>query len=137
VHKLVIITLLVLLISLLTMSVVTTSLSDSLPSSIPKLDTSSINWVIFSVCFQDAVEAKGFWGHFNGASTCPVNSTIPGTMMPGGSVATTARSAMTPEELAAAQSQWDKDKQSEKSLLTQTIPDSTLIQIHSKKSVKE
>ena len=119
------------------MSVATTSLSDSLPSSIPKLDASGVNWVIFSVRFQDAVEAKGFWGHFDGASTRPVDSTIPGTTTPGGSVATAARSAMTPEELVAAQSQWDKDERSAKSLLTQKIPDSTLIRIHSKKSVKE
>ena len=119
------------------MSVATTSLSDSLPSSIPKLDASGINWVIFSLHFHDAVEAKGFWGHLDGTSTRPINSTIPGTMTPGGSVATAEKPAMTPEELAGAQSQWVKDGRSAKSLLTQKIRDSTLIRIHSKKSVKE
>ena len=47
---------------------------------------------------------------------------------------------MTPEELAAAQSQWDKDEHAAKSLVTllmKKIPNSTLIQIHSKKSVRE
>jgi len=48
---------------------ITTSLSDSLPSSIPKLDASGLNWAIFSVCFQDAIEAKGFWSHFDGTSS--------------------------------------------------------------------
>ena len=42
------------------MSVTTTSLSDSLPSSIPKLDASGLNWAIFSVHFKDTIQAKGF-----------------------------------------------------------------------------
>jgi len=50
------------------MSVAATSLSDSLPSSIPKLDATGVNWAIFAVRFQDAVEAKGFWGHFDGST---------------------------------------------------------------------
>ncbi|KAF8197360.1 hypothetical protein BJ912DRAFT_1078178 [Pholiota molesta] len=45
-----------------------TSLSDTLPSSIPKLDATGMNWAIFSMCFQDAVEVKGFWDHFDGSS---------------------------------------------------------------------
>jgi len=52
-------------------TVTTTSLSDTLPSSIPKLDASSINWAIFSIRFQDAIEAKGFWNHFDGKSIRP------------------------------------------------------------------
>ena len=43
------------------MSVTTTSLSDSLLSSIPKLDASGLNWAIFSVCFKDMIQSKGFW----------------------------------------------------------------------------
>ena len=85
-HKLIIITLLMLMMSLFTMSVATNSLSDSLPFSIPKLDAVGINWIIFSVHFQDAVEANDFWGHFDGTSTHPVDSSIPGTTTPGGSV---------------------------------------------------
>ena len=53
------------------MSTTTTSLSDTLPLSIPKLDASGINWAIFSVCLQDTIEAKGFWNHFDGSSTRP------------------------------------------------------------------
>ena len=54
------------------MSTTTTSPSDSLSSSVPKLESTGMNWAIFSVHFQDAVEAKGFWGHFDGTTTCPV-----------------------------------------------------------------
>ena len=42
-----------------------------------------------------------------------------------------------PDELAASQYQWDKDEHSAKSLLTQKIPDSTLMCIHTKKTVVE
>ena len=45
-----------------------TALADTLPSSIPKLDSSGMNWAIFSLCFQDAIEAKGYWGHFDGTT---------------------------------------------------------------------
>jgi hypothetical protein len=58
-------------------SVITTSLSDSLPSSVSKLDATGINWAIFFVRFQDAVEAKGFWGHFDGSVPCPKLSATP------------------------------------------------------------
>src|SRR5258708_9850416 len=101
------------------MSVTTTSLSDILPSSIPKLNATGINWAIFSVRFQDAVEAKGFWGHFDGTSMCPELST-----------------SATANE-TAAKNQWEKDEQSAKSLLIQKIPNSTLMRVHSKTSVKE
>ncbi|KAF8808860.1 hypothetical protein BYT27DRAFT_7095896 [Phlegmacium glaucopus] len=55
---------------------INTPLSDSLPLSIMKLDSSGLNWAIFSVCFQDAIEAKGFWGHFNGTSPHPSTISI-------------------------------------------------------------
>jgi hypothetical protein len=37
----------------------------------------------------------------------------------------------------AAVDKWDKDKRSAKSLLTQKIPDSTLMRVHNKQTVKE
>ena len=89
------------------MSITTASLSDSLPSSIPKLDATGINWAIFAVRFQDAVEAKGFWGHFDGSIPRPTP-------------------AATADEMAAMQ-QWDKDERSSKSLLTQKIPVKVLL----------
>ena len=118
------------------MSTTTTSLSDTLPSSIPKLDASGINWAIFSVRLQDAIEAKGFWNHFDGSSTRPEQTYTAVVTATDGS--TSGGNSIIPDtELAASQSQWDKDERSAKSLLTQKIPDSTLMHIHTKKTVVE
>jgi len=78
------------------MSIVTTSLSDSLPSSIPKLDSTGLNWAIFSVRFQDAIEAKGFWGHFDGSEPRPVVSAA--TTTAEGDEDAQTRLAETPED---------------------------------------
>ncbi len=52
----------------MSVTMLTASLSNSLPSSVPKLDASGFNWAIFLVHFQDTIEAKGFWGHFDGSN---------------------------------------------------------------------
>ena len=123
-------------------SVTTTSLADTLPSSVPKLDASGLNWAVFSLRFQDAVEAKGYWGHFDGTSersTAPKLEDLPATTAVAGETTTDAPAPTTPsaEDLAAATNQWNKDERSAKSLLTQKIPDSALMRIQNKKSVKE
>ncbi|CAA7262723.1 unnamed protein product [Cyclocybe aegerita] len=133
------------------MSTATTSLSDTLPSSVPKLDVSGLNWAIFAVRFQDAVEAKGFWGHFIGTDPRPVPAATPtpaptpATVTAGAATAAVvgaapptigATATPTAAEIAAME-KWDKDKRAAKSLLTQRIPDSTLMRIHSKKTVFE
>ncbi|KAK0433213.1 uncharacterized protein EV420DRAFT_1489364 [Desarmillaria tabescens] len=100
-------------------SSVTTSLTDSLPGSVPKLDASGLNWAVFSIRFRDAVEPKGFWGHFDGTTPRP-----------------TASSPPTQAEHTAIEA-WDKDERSARSLLTQKIPDSTLMRVHSKTTVRE
>ena len=101
------------------MSATTTALADTLPSSVPKLDSTGSNWTVFLFRFQDAVDAKGFWGHFDGSSPKPELSDD----------ATEAQ--------LAAKTQWEKDERSSKSLLTQKLPDSTMVLIHSKTTVKE
>ena len=53
------------------MSASTTALADTLPPSIPKLDPTGSNWTVFLFRFQDAIDAKGFWGHFDGTSKMP------------------------------------------------------------------
>ena len=68
---------------------------------------------------MDAVEAKGFWNHFDGSSTAPVLS----------ATATAAE--------IEAKNQWDKDERSAKTLLTQKLPDSTVLETHSLKTVRE
>ena len=56
-------------------AVTTSSLSDTLPLTVPKLDAEGDNWAIFYVCFMDTVEAKGFWSHFDGSLLPPVTTT--------------------------------------------------------------
>ena len=56
----------------------------------------------------------------------------------GSNGAKTGGDEITPaDELSKLQLQWDKDERSAKSLLTQKIPDSTLMRIHTKKTVVE
>jgi len=33
-----------------------------------------VNWTAFSIRFEEAIEAKGFWGHFDGNTPCPVRA---------------------------------------------------------------
>ena len=122
-------------------SVTTTSLADTLLLSVPKLNASGLNWAVFSLRFQDAIEAKGYWGHFDGTSKCPAvpkPEDLPTTTAVAGET-TAAPTPTTPsaEDLAAAANQWDKDERSAKLLLTQKIPDSALMHIRDKKTVKE
>ena len=79
----------------------TSSLSDTLPATVLKLDAEGKNRAIFFVQFMDAVEAKGFWGHFNGLSSMPVMTTT------------------STEAEKTTKSQWEKDERSAKTLLTQ------------------
>src|SRR6266850_6489293 len=100
-----------------TMTTTSTALSDQLPGSIPRLEPSGLNWAIFSLRFQDAMEAKGFWGHFDGTEDKPVP---------------TDANAITMEEKAEI-ALWDKNERLAKSLLTQKLPDSALMRIRNKK----
>ena len=90
----------------------TAALANALLSSVPKLEATGLNWAIFLIRFRDAVEAKGFWGHFDGSTPVPPVSVPP-----------TARET-------TAMTQWEKDERSAKSLLTQKLPDSTLMKVH-------
>ena len=108
------------------MSVTTTSLSDSLPSSIPKLDA------IFSVRFRDAIEAMGFWSHCDGTGSRPSAVAVRVT----GNDGTVTITPPSDAEIAAID-KWDKDERSAKSLLTKKIPDSTLMHVHNKRTVLE
>ena len=100
------------------MSVTTASLNDTLPSSVPKL---GLNWAIFSVCFEDTIQAEGFWGHFSGTTPSPTPA-VP--------------SAPTAEELAVIE-MWEKDECLARSLLTQKLLDSAFMCVRNKASVKE
>jgi len=121
------------------MSAVTaTALADTLPLSVPKLEASGLNWAIFSLRFQDAIEAKGYWVHFDGTTPWPVVAKPEDAPTAAETTETTATQsvASSAEELAAV-AQWDKDERSAKSLLTQKILDSALMKLRTKKSIQE
>jgi len=78
---------------------------------------------------------KGYWGHFDGTSECPAVPKLED--LPMTTADAPAPAAPSAKDLAAEISQWDKDEQSAKSLLTQKIPNSALMHIQNKKTVKE
>ena len=89
-----------------------TSISpDSLPNSIPKLDPCGENWVIFQIQFQNTMEAKEKWAHFNKKFMRPVNQ--------------------------SKADEWDKDERVAKYMLTQRLPDSTVVHIQKLTTVTE
>ena len=83
--------------------------TNTLPSSIPKLDPQGENWAIFAICFETAMQAKGKWGHFDG--TAPEPSLV----------------ATPTAEQRATLAEWLKDKHTSLYLLIQQIPDSTVV----------
>jgi len=93
--------------------------NDTLPGSIPKLDHRGKNWAIFKIRFQNAMEAKDKWGHFDGLMPRP-EQTLPFTQAD----VTENESVVDEVDLAA---KWDKDKRTAKYMLTQRLPDSTLV----------
>jgi len=53
-------------------SITTASLSDSLLTTVPKLDSMGTNWAILVFRFHDAIEGKGYWSHYDGTLARPV-----------------------------------------------------------------
>ncbi|KXN91618.1 hypothetical protein AN958_12673 [Leucoagaricus sp. SymC.cos] len=46
----------------------TTVINNIMPANVPKLKQSGVNWVIFQLRFQTAVQGKGLWSHFDGST---------------------------------------------------------------------
>jgi hypothetical protein len=59
------------------MSTTALTTTDILPSSVPKLLLTGLNWTAFSMCFEDAIRVKGLWGHFDGSVAKPTLSSTP------------------------------------------------------------
>ncbi|KAG2074491.1 hypothetical protein BDR04DRAFT_992713, partial [Suillus decipiens] len=98
------------------MSTTVPIMMNTLPINVPKLDIKGTNWVIFSLHFQIAIEAKDLWKQFNGTNPKPVSPSAT-------SGGTTIVSPPNPVALA----QWQKHENLAKHLLTQCIPDSTAL----------
>ena len=48
------------------------TMNDPLPTSVPRLKPNGSNWAIFSMQFEDAMEANQKWGHFDGSTPHPI-----------------------------------------------------------------
>jgi hypothetical protein len=59
------------------MSTTALTTTDILPSSVPKLLLTGLNWTAFSMHFEDAICVKGLWGHFDGSVPEPTLSSPP------------------------------------------------------------
>lgn len=125
---------------------------DTLPSTVPKLDPSGSNWLVYRLRFTQAVKAKGKWGHFDGTSYCPQavdvavgaegavagQAATPGEnpVPAGGEGNNVAAQLNAAETLLHVQEKWDSDEDMALYLLSQRIPDSSLIQLERLKTCK-
>ena len=97
---------------------------DTLPASVPKLETSGKNWLLFSIRFQLAVKAKGKWSHFDGTVLRPeaISTDQAEAIVIGGGEDPN-------DNLVECQLEWDKDKDVALYLLSQRLSDSTLVSV--------
>ena len=97
---------------------------DTLPASVPKLETSGKNWLLFSIRFQLAVKAKGKWSHFDGTVSRPeaISADQAEAIVIGGGEDPN-------DNLVECQLEWDKDKDVALYLLSQRLSDSTLVSV--------
>ncbi|PPR00727.1 hypothetical protein CVT24_000951 [Panaeolus cyanescens] len=104
----------------------TTAITDAIPSTVPKLDPSGVNWQTFMLRFMDAIQGKGYWGHFNGTEMCslptgpPAKSEEADTSSPSGTTIPSSTPSTT-EEDKKAMDKWDRDEAIAQSLLTQPL----------------
>ena len=97
------------------------TMSDPLATSVPRLDTTGSNWAIFSMRFQEAMEANRKWSHFSGT---------PGRPVP-------ADANKVTDEEKKAQDEWDQDEVVARYLLSQRLPDSTAVRLKGLSTAKE
>jgi len=105
----------------------TTVTTNTLLSNVPKLDVTGKNWAIYQIWFTQAVQSKGVWGHLDGTTPCPTGTpavvppTTEGTDGEGG------QPPAAPVIDTALLVTWQKDEALALDLLTQQIPNSTVI----------
>jgi transposase InsO family protein len=97
------------------------TMNDPLPTSIPRLDPTGSNWAIFSMRFQEAMEANQKWGHFDDSMPRPdpADATKP------------------TEDEKKAMATWDLDETISRYMLSQRLPDSTAVRLKAITSVKD
>ena len=92
--------------------------TDSLPitlPNVPHLELSGVNWAIFTLCFQEAMQANQKWGHFDGLITHPIPADI----------------AKPTNDEKTAMADWDCSESIMLYMLSQCLPDSTAMCLQS------
>ena len=80
-------------------------------TNIPCLEIDGTNWAIFSIRFRQAMQATGRWEHFDGSKPPPVVKDIANP---------------TTDEVEAVAA-WEKEDQVARYLLSQRLPDLTVL----------
>jgi hypothetical protein len=84
---------------------------EQIPVLVPHPEMFGANWPTFTTCFQEAMTVAQLWGHFDGTTACPV-------------LKDAAAPTMEEEEAMRA---WDHEDAVTHCLLSQRLPDSTLL----------
>jgi hypothetical protein len=98
----------------------TPSTIELLPSNIPHLETDGLNWAIFTMRFQEAMQVTHCWPYFEGTIPCP-SSKNPAKVL---------------DDERKNIANWEFKDLAVWYLLSQQLPDSIAIQLHSLTTVK-
>ena len=99
----------------------TNIMSNPYANSVPRLEPNGSNWAIFSMRFQEAMEANLKWSHFDSSATRPV-----------------PKDAKNPtDDKKKSGLAWDQDEVMAHYLLSQRLPDSTAVCLKGLASAKE
>ena len=96
------------------MSTSTPAAPEQLPANIPRLEPDGSNWAIFLMRFRMAMQATNRWDYFDGSKPRPVAKDT---------------SAPTDEEKESAKC-WEHDDLIARYLLSQCLPDSTVLRLN-------
>jgi hypothetical protein len=91
-----------------------------LPSNIPCLKADGSNWAIFVMCFREAMQAIRRWPYFEGTIPCP----------------SPKNPAKVPDNERKSIEDWEFEDLAARYLLSQHLPDSVVIRLHSLPTAK-
>jgi len=98
----------------------TPSTIELLPSNIPHLETDGSNWAIFTMRFQEAMQVTRRWPYFEGTIPCP----------------SPKDPVKVPDDERKALDDWKFEDLAARYLLSQRLPDSIAIRLHSLTTAK-
>ena len=91
-----------------------------LPSNIPCLEADGLNWAIFIMCFCEAMQTIQWWPYFEGTIPCP----------------SPKNPAKVPDDERKVINDWEFKDLATRYLLSQHLPNSIVIWLHSLPTMK-